>query len=293
LDAIIRRSAVDEQYETRTRRERLMMRFVGRLVVMGVVGAASLCGASSASAALVFSENFDGLTNGENLTGSNTSLTYIRVGSGGGVIDALVPGNFGTGSSAIVTQNTASSSLNGIGVADTLPTSDVYELSLDFRLTNLTGDMVIGVGSGSAFTGASTFSTSQGLFWLQSDSGNFERRTSSGWSNVGGGTALALDTNYALRVLANGSASPVSYTGGTIGAGSMDIYLNGSLLDDDVPVTTSGLQADGFRMYQINLGNFEVDNIALSNTIAVPEPSFFVFAGLGLAVVGWRLRRRG
>jgi len=259
-----------------------MSRFSGRLVVGVLMAFGPLVTTDSASAALVFSETFDGLTNGEDLTGSNTGLTYIRIGSGGGVIDALAPGSFGTGSSAIVTQNSSSGSLNGIGVADTLPTSDVYELSLDFRLTNLSGDMILGVGSGNAFTGANTFSTSEGLFWLQSDSGNFERRTSSGWSNVGGGTTLALDTNYSLRVLANGSASPVSYTGGTIGAGLMDIYLDGTLLDDDVPVTTSGLQADGFRMYQINLGNFEVDNIALYNSIAVPEPSSLALGGLGL-----------
>jgi hypothetical protein len=269
-----------------------MSRLIGRLV-MGAVAVGSLGSSFSASAALVFSESFDGLTNGENLTVSNTDLTYIRIGSGGGVIDALVPGNFGTGSSAIVTQNSSSGSLNAIGVADTLPTSDVYELSLDFRLTNLSGDMVVGVGSGSAFTGANTFSTSQGLFWLQSDSGNFERRTSSGWSNVGGGTTFLLDTNYSLRVLANGSASSVSYTGGTVGAGSMDIYLDGTLVDDDVPVTTSGLQADGFRMYQVNLGNFEVDNVALYDSIAVPEPSMLALGGIGLMVALRGVRRRG
>ncbi len=81
---------------------------------------------------------------------------------------------------------------------------------------------------------------------------------------------------------------------GSVAAGAIDSFLNGSLVDDDVPVTTLGLQANGFRIYQVNLGNFEVDNIRLSNTFAVPEPSTFVLAGLGLvagcSLGGRRLR---
>jgi hypothetical protein len=153
---------------------------------------------------------------------------------------------------------------------------------------------VTGVGAGNTFTGDSAFSTSQGLFWLQSDSGNFERRTSSTWANVGGGTSLALNTNYALRVVANGSSSPLAYPGGSLAANTMDIYLDGSLIDNDAPVTTNGLSANGFRVYQINQGNFEVDNIQLYTT-AVPEPSTLGLAGLGVALAGlgaWRRRAR-
>ena len=72
----------------------------------------------------------------------------------------------------------------------------------------------------------------------------------------------------------------------------MDIYLNGSLLDDDVPVTTSGLQANGFRIYQVNQGNFEVDNIQLS---IVPEPSMFtgIAAAGGFVLACWQRRASG
>lgn len=242
-------------------------------------------------AAVVFNEDFTGLSNAESLTTSNTALTYIRIGSGGGVIEGLSPGNFGTGASGIVTQNTSSGSLNGIGVGNTLPASNVYELAFDLRLTNLSGDVVVGVGSGSSFTGNSTFSSSQGLFWVQSDSGNFERRTSSGWSDIGnGGTQLSLNTNYSINVVANGSGSPVTYPGGSVAASTMDIYLDGLLLDDDVPVTTPGLTADGFRMYQVNLGNFEVDNITLDN-LAVPEPNSLALGVAGGMLVAAAVRR--
>lgn len=263
--------------------------FVGRLAMVAMVALPAM----TASATLVFTEDFTGLADGTDITTSNTDLTYVRIGTGGGVIDALDPGSFGTGPSAIITQNTSSGSLAGVGVRSTLPSSNVYTLTLDLRLTNLTGDVVIGVGAGTSFTGDSTFSTSHGLFWLQSDSGNFERRTSSAWVDVGGSTSLALNTNYALRVVANGSSSPLTYPGGSLAANTMDIYLDGSLIDNDVPVTTNGLSANGFRMYQVNLGNFEVDNIQLY-TAAVPEPATLGLATVGVTLAGlggWKRRR--
>lgn len=265
-----------------------MKRFVARLAMVAMVALPHV----PASATLVFTEDFTGLADGTDISTSNTDLTYVRIGNGGGVIDALNPGSFGTGPSAIVTQSTSSGSLAGIGVGSTLPSSNIYTLTLDLRLTNLTGDVVIGVGAGNTFTGDSTFNTAQGLFWLQSDNGNFERRLGSNWINVGVGTSLALNTNYALRVVANGSSSPLTYPGGSLAANTMDIYLDGSLIDNDAPVTTNGLSANGFRVYQVNLGNFEVDNIQLYTT-AVPEPSTLGLAGVGVALAGlgaWKRR---
>ena len=245
---------------------------------------------------LVFSENFDALSNGTNATTSNTALTYARIGTGGGLIQSLSPGNFGTGASAVVTMASNSTSLNGIGVQSTLPASTVYTLSLNIRPTNLSGDFVLGLGNGTSFTGASTFAGAHGLFWLQSDNGNFQRRFSTSWTNIGGNTTLAINTNYALHVIANGSGSAVTYSGGNVAAGKMDIYLNGALLDDDVAVTTSGLSATGFRMYQVSQGNFEVDNIQIWNgavaTEAVPEPSTWALIGIGSAFLLWRIRRK-
>jgi hypothetical protein len=112
---------------------------------------------------------------------------------------------------------------------------------------------------------------------------------------VGGGTTLALNTNYAMRIVANGSSSPLTYPGGSLAGNTMDIYLNGALIDNDAPVTTNGLSANGFRMYQVSLGNFEVDNIQLY-TAAVPEPSTLGLAAAGVALAGlgaWKRRRAG
>lgn len=239
--------------------------------------------------ALVFQEDFGSLADSTGISTSNTELTYVRIGSGGGVIDARSPSSFGSGASVVITQATSSTSLNGIGVQSTLPSSEIYTMTLDFRLLNLNGNVVFGIGSGTSFTGNSAFNTSQGLFWLQSDKGNFERRTSS-WLDVAGGTTLSVGTNYQLHVVANGSAAPLSYGSNSVAAGKMDIYLNGNLIDDDVDVTTS-LAADGFRIYQISQGDVEVDNISIYNSAQpIPEPAVALLGGLG--VLGLLRRRR-
>ena len=274
-----------------------MKKHTMKKTLVTLIGLAAVISAQPVSGqTLVFSENFDALSNGTNATTSNTALTYARIGSGGGVIQSLSPGNFGTGASAVVTMSSSSASLNGIGVQSTLPASTVYTLSLNIRPTNLSGDFVLGLGNGTSFTGSSTFTGAHGLFWLQSDSGNFQRRAGSSWTNIGGNTTLAINTNYALHVIANGSGSAVSYSGGNVAAGMMDIYLNGALLDNDVAVTTSGLSATGFRLYQINQGDFEVDNIQIWNgavdAAAIPEPSTWALIGLGSAFVLWRIRRK-
>ena len=246
--------------------------------------------AASQAQVLVFQETFDDLSDGTDLSTSNTDLTYRRIGGGGGTINATSPGFFGTGASASITQASSSTSLNGIGVQSTLPSSNIYTMAFDFRPLNLSGDFVIGVGAGTSFTGASTFNTAQGLFWLQSDSGNLERRLGDNWINIGSGTTLSLNSNNLLHIIANGSTDSASYTGGSVDAGKMDIYLNGILLDDDVAVTNTGLNATGFRMYNISQGDTAVDNIALwTGAVApVPEPSsgaLLVLGGMALVAV--------
>ena len=246
---------------------------------------------SSQAQVMVFQETFDDLSDGTTLSTANTDLTFLRIGTNGS-IKATSPGFFGTGASASITQSASSGSLTGIGVQSTLQSSNIYTMAFDFRPLDLTGDFIIGVGAGASFTGNSTFTGAHGLFWLQSDSGNLQRRLGTNWINVGVGTTLGLNSNNLLHIIANGSAASASYTGGSVGAGKMDIYLNGTLLDDDVAVNAV-LNATGFRMYNVLKGDTAVDNItlwtgAVAPVASVPEPStgaLLVLGGAALVAV--------
>jgi hypothetical protein len=266
-----------------------LRKFITKKYILSIFAAAVNI-ASSEAQVMVFQETFDDLPNDTALTTSNTDLTFVRIGAGGGTINATSPGFFGTGASASITQATSNGSLNGIGVQSTLLSSNIYTMAFNFRPLDLTGDFIIGVGAGASFTGNATFTGAHGLFWLQSDSGNLQRRVGSTWSDIGGGTILTVNSNNLLHIIANGSAASASYTGGSVGAGKMDIYLNGTLLDDDVAVTNTGLNATGFRMYNINKGDTAVDNITLwTGAVApVPEPSsgaLLVFGGAARVAV--------
>jgi hypothetical protein len=134
------------------------------------------------------------------------------------------------------------------------------------------------LGTGNSFTGNGTFTSNQGLFWLQADGSNFQRRTSGGaWVNVGGGTTLAINTNYTLLVEIN------------LTTGLMDISLNGVLLDDGVGVTNAAIDPTGFRVYSVSGSDVEIDNIVLT---AVPEPASAALVFGGLGSMFWMIRRR-
>ena len=105
---------------------------------------------SSEAQTMVFQETFDDLSDGTTLSTANTDLTYLRIGTNGS-IKATSPGFFGTGASASITQSASSGSLSGIGVQSTLLPSSIYTMAFNFRPLDLTGDFVIGVGTGVSF----------------------------------------------------------------------------------------------------------------------------------------------
>jgi len=243
--------------------------------VLGLTGAAAL-------GSMVFQENFGSLANTTTISTSNTSLDYVRVGTGGGSISAKEPSSF-TGSSAVIT-GPSNTSLNGIGGFGATP-FNLVDFKVDFRLLNTTGNVVFGVGSGTTFTGNNAFSTAQGLFWLQTSAGQLQRRTST-WVNVG--DALSSETNYSMRVVANASTEPLSYDSLTLAAGTMSIFLNDSVVASAVPVTTS-LSADAFRIYSVSGANVELDNISV---FAIPEPGTLMLIGFAGLTGYAALRRR-
>ena len=226
---------------------------------------------------IVFSEDFDNLANGTTITTSNTSLTYVRVGSQGGSITAQNPSSFGAGASGFITGPSAGS-LNGIGVTDGLNLSTAEEIAfdLDFRLTSATGIVNMGIGSGTSFTGSAGLNISDGLFWLRLNGLTLQRRITSAWVDV---TTVSLDANYSLSVLVNTATD------------TMDISLNNILLADDVAVTTPSVTPDAFRIYSVIGSNIELDNITISS---IPEPTTYglMVGGVMLGIVALRRRSR-
>ena len=171
----------------------------------------------------VFQEDFGTLADGIAITTSNTGFTYVRIGTGGGLIEAQNPSSVFEGtvsnSASILLGGTSSGSLNGIGRGDDLPASDVTTLSFALKLTEnaADGNVFVGMGTGSMFTGNGTFVTSQLLWGIQSNNGALESRTT-GWNSVG--FTLTEGSTYLVHIIANGSESPETYTSGSVAAGA-------------------------------------------------------------------------
>lgn len=203
-----------------------------------------------------FSEFFGSLADGTTITTSNTNFTYVRVGSGGGSIEAESPNCFGDGTgSAMQIGGTISSSLNGVGVLDdTFTASSFSVMTFKVRSSDMSaGDLVITMGDGSSYSGNSGFSSAELMWAIQSDAGNLEYR-SSGWKNVG--ETLSDNTDYFFEVVSNRTGATVNYTsngGGSVATGTMDLFMNESLVGDDLPMQSSQ-DARAFRIYQINGG---------------------------------------
>ena len=229
--------------------------------------------ASTQAATIVFSEDFGSLADATTITTSNTDLTYVRVGTGGGSIVALNPSTVGSGSSAFITGPT-NTSLNGIGVGSGLDfgTNNTITLAFDFKLTDTSGDVVWGIGTGTSFTGNGTFSTAQGLGWFQADGTNLQRRQGGSWTTM---STLAANTSYSFLATFD------------LGANTMSVSLNNSLIAEDVAVTTADVDPDGFRIYAVSGSDVEVDNIVLTS---IPEPTAALLGSLGL--LGLLRRRR-
>lgn len=219
---------------------------------------------STVYAANVFTENFDGLTDGTDITTDNTNFDYVRIGSGGGTITAE---QAASGEMHLRLGGSSSTSLNGVGVQDSLGGMTITTLNFRWKPEDTAGDLFIGMGSGSMFTGNGIFVTDQLMWGIQSNNGILQYRTTI-WNDVG--TTLTSGTNYEFHVVANRSGSTVTYGGNSVSNATMDLFIDGSLVGDDLPITNNQ-NADGFRIYQVNGSHYSaIDSITIDNTALDP-----------------------
>lgn len=233
---------------------------------------------SPATAATIFSESFGNLADGTPVSAENTSFTYVRTGSGGGGITISNPLNLANGASLLL-EGPSNTSLNGIGVANSLSlgASTVLSLDFSFRLLTGAGQLLVGLGDGTSFTGNSTFTSSHGLFWFQIQGTTLQRRTSSSWVDLQ--TDLELDSIYQFSVTAD------------LATDTLSVWLNGSELASDVEVTNPAIDnPTGFRIYAVNGASAVIDDIFIT-TATVPEPGTVLLGAVG-SILFLRRRRR-
>lgn len=265
---------------------------------------------AGAEAAVISSTDFGTLANGTTITTTNTpSLTYARVSTGAnGALVAVNPSPIDSGAAASLFASTTS--LTGVGVGSGLAFGgggNVGTIAFDLLTPTAygSGSIFFGVGSGATFTGNSTFASADLTAGFQIVNGQLQSRTgsntSSTWTNVGGATAFATNTEYDISISFNGSGSTITY-GDTnqfsIASFKADIWVNGSLFADDIAIKsqlpTGG--TNGYRIYTVSDSAgapYVIDNISINDAaVAVPEPTTTAMLLGGAGAMFWIIRRK-
>lgn len=278
----------------------------------------SATAATSSQAAVLFSETFDSYTTGSSLTTANSAkwlASYNETNVATDIVQTDTKNYLGGGAGnkvAQISQLTASASNAQIASTTTTSFGVTGQLSFDFSIplyTDVSGSsaynstsglngMILRLGT-AANNGGSAFGLlirSDGLVGLSDASFN----TTTALSNAN----LSAATKYTLTIVYNNSSSLLSYSGGSVAATSMDVYLNGVLVGHNLSnggsvAANTALTSFSFtNKSTANVLSLYVDNILITDTItagAIPEPgTIAMLAGLGslsFALVVRRNRR--
>lgn len=247
------------------------------LPILVIVVMVSVLGWMPVYAANIFTETFDILAAGTAIATTNTAFDYVRIGTGGGSITAeeATSGEMhmrlgGTSSSA---------SLNGVGRQSDLGGATVTTLNFRVKLEDTLGDFFIGMGTGTTFTGNMMFTGADLMWAVLLDNGAVKYRVGTVWNNSG--QTLTANTNYDFHIVANRSGSTVTYGANSVADGTMDLFIAGTLVGDDLTIANNQ-NATGFRIYQINGSSYaRFDSITIDNVALPPfTPTAVAFSGL-------------
>ena len=136
----------------------MLKKFVRKMLPAIIILILSIVLAIPVLAAQVFVEGFGDpslSTDGTVITTSNTALTYVRIGTGGGAIESNNPSTLGGGvnnNNSMIFGGTTSGSPNCVGVTG-IPSMNVTTLNLRLKPVSGTtgGDFIIRMGTGILF----------------------------------------------------------------------------------------------------------------------------------------------
>jgi hypothetical protein len=222
-------------------------------------------------------------------TPGNGGTPRVRIGTAGGSFNLenqIIP--FGTG---VYLRGVAATttSVNKVSVFDYTP-GKAFTLRFRLRLgaadgspSATSGTWYLFVGDSASFSDNSTFTGKHvfaGLQWQFGAAGALTTQVRSGnaWSTTGlTGSPFVQGTTCLVEIYGNNSLSSIPYSHGgsqTIGANTLDLWIDGLLAGDDLPKGGLGADADidSWMFYGVsstgNAANIFLDDITYLNSIA-------------------------
>ncbi|QYY34311.1 hypothetical protein [Ruficoccus sp. ZRK36] len=244
-------------------------------LLCGALSSFSLC----AQGAVLVEDNFNGyspvpesLPTGESpeiwkTTLTNANKTFTVVADTGNL--------FGQGTSnqflnmAVTSYDT---SLQPMAATNTFNSTQSGQISLDFYdPTGSTGDgwiMRWGTGNGNS-TSAFALSIQDGSFYLYTGGSITKQDAVASYTQ---------DTVNNLVVVFNNTGSALTYEGGTVASGMMDVWLNGTRVASGVSNTgniSTGTSLNSFNFVSKAqyVGSLYIDNLSIDSNASIPEPS--------------------
>lgn len=263
--------------------------------------AASILTINYANASILFSEDFNSLADETTITNRNTGFSYVAAGSSNSestvsLAQAVNPSTIDSGSSLRLAADPGSTTAERTTYVghNSINAGTIQTFAITLNITSLNGGSIaFGMGGGNTVrVGTNANQNLAHYLWriVVDSSGNLQYTT--GGSNINAGYTLSLNTVYDIVVQVNATDDIFSQDGITIASHTLDLYVNGELVGNDLALqngSQSESTATAFRIAAIastaaNGGQIDAqfDDIKIWDTIvAVPE-----VASLGMFAIG-------